>query len=363
MRTKNSFVAAVAAAMSTVVFSAAFQPSEAVAEPIQWVTVGDPGNAYDTINTGTNPNYGAVADSFQIMKFEFTNQQYTDFLNSVDASGTNPNSVYNGRMGGSERGGISFTSGNASGSKYAVRSNMGDKPVNYVSWFDAARVSNWLMNGATGTSSMETGAYTLNNAISGDVPAVDSGATYYVPTENQWYKPAYYKGSGTNAGYWEYATQVTGTAPTAVNATTVGTGTIGGVSPVTSGNFANYNSAATWNTPLTSPSTGNVTTVGTNGGPSAYGAFDMGGNVWEWNDLTGAADSSRGLRGGGWITPSGAFDLSSSYRSPYDPSAEGSNIGFRLASPVPVPEPSTWVMGLAGIACGGYSLFRRRRTR
>ena len=26
-----------------------------------------------------------------------------------------------------------------------------------------------------------------------------------------------------------------------------------------------------------------------------------------------------------------------------------------------VPEPSTWAMALAGIACGGFSLFRRRK--
>lgn len=57
----------------------------------------------------------------------------------MDAGGNNPNSVYNASMSGKDRGGISFTSGNASGSKYAVRSNMYDKPVNYVSWFDAAR--------------------------------------------------------------------------------------------------------------------------------------------------------------------------------------------------------------------------------
>jgi hypothetical protein len=31
------------------------------------------------------------------------------------------------------------------------------------------------------------------------------------------------------------------------------------------------------------------------------------------------------------------------------------------ATVVSVPEPSTWVMGLAGLACGGYSLFRRRK--
>jgi uncharacterized protein YaiE (UPF0345 family) len=30
---------------------------------------------------------------------------------------------------------------------------------------------------------------------------------------------------------------------------------------------------------------------------------------------------------------------------------------------VAVPEPSTYAMALAGLACGGYSLFRRRRAR
>ena len=318
-----------------------------------WVTVGDPGNAADTAPAG----YGAVADSFQIMKFEFTNQQYTDFLNSVDPNGTNPNSVYNENMDINVRGGISFTSGNASGSKYAVKSNMGDKPVIIVNWFDAARVSNWLMNGATGTSSMETGAYTLNNAISGDAPAVNPGATFYIPTENQWYKAAYYKGGSTNAGYWTYATQ-SDTAPTAVNATSVGTGTSGGVSPVTTGNFANYNRNADWGgSPVAN---GNVTTVGTNGGASAYGAFDMSGNVLEWNDLTGASGSSRGLRGGSWYIGN-ASTLSSPISSTSAPSGEFIYYGFRLASPVPVPEPSTWVMGLAGIACAGWGAAQRRK--
>jgi formylglycine-generating enzyme len=320
-------------------------PAHAVT--IDWVTVGDPGNTADTYPTG----YGAVADSFQIMKYEFTNQQYTDFLNSVDASGTNPNSVYNTNMGSNARGGISFTSVNASGSKYAVRSNMGDKPVNYVGWFDAARVSNWLMNGGTSSSSTETGAYALSGQTTGNAPAVNSGATFYIPTEYQWYKAAYYKGGSTNAGYWDYATQ-SNSAPTAVTSGSTGIGSSG-----STGNFANYDFGADWNS-----QNGNVTTVGTNGGASAYGAFDMSGNLLEWNDLTGSAGSSRGLRGGNWAITD-PFYLSSFNSLSNDPSNENGIIGFRLASPVVVPEPSTWVMGLAGIACGGWQMWRRRRAR
>ena len=320
----------------------------ATAEPIDWVTVGDPGNASDTAGA-PNPA-GAVADAFRIMKFEFTNQQYVDFLNSVAATDTY--SLYNPNMGTNARGGI--TQGGTPGSyTYAVRANMGDKPVNFVSWFSAARVANWLQNGATSSSSTETGAYTLSGGTSGNAPAVNPGASFYLPTQDQWYKAAYYKGGGTNAGYWVYATQ-SDTTPTAVNATTIGTGTSGGLSPVTSGNFINYNSAASWN-----GQSGNVTTVGTNGGPSAYGAFDMGGNVGEWNDMDGTTGSQRVVRGGAWNL--GPFRNSATRFDTSAPTLADYNIGFRLASPVPVPEPSTYAMALAGIACGGFAMWRRRK--
>jgi len=333
-----------AAALVALLFTSLAVPS-ARAVTIDWVTVGDPGNTADTTT------YGAVADAFQIIKFEFQNSQYVDFLNAVDPNGTNPNLVYKTDMGSNARGGISFTSGAASGSKYAVKANMGDKPVNYVSWFNAARVANWLQNGQ-GSGDTETGAYTLSGATNGTAPARNPGATFYIPTEDQWYKAAYYKGGSSNAGYWDYATQ-SDTPPTAVTADSTGIGSAG-----STGNFANYDLAADWNN-----QNGNVTTIGTNGGASYYGAFDMSGNTYEWNDLDGLASSgsSRGLGGGDWNGR--AFDLSSSDRFTIFPALKDSDSGFRLASPVPVPEPSTWVMGLAGMACGGWQMVRRRRKR
>ena len=311
---------------------------------LDMVTVGDPGNTADT--TGAPNPAGAVADAFQIMKFEFTNQQYKDFLNSVAATDTY--ALYNANMGLNARGGIT-QSGTSGAYTYATRTNMGDKPVNYVSWFDAARVSNWLMNGATGTSSTETGAYTLNNATSGNAPAVNPGATFYIPTENQWYKAAYYKGGSTNAGYWDYGTQ-SDSLPTAVTAGLTGIGSSG-----STGNFANYNSGADWN-----GQDGNVTTVGTNGGASAYGAFDMSGNAYEWNDLTGATGSSRGLRGGDWFSTNALPFLASSFSNSTNAATETDTFGFRIAA---VPEPSTYAMALAGLACGGWQMWRRRRLK
>ena len=155
----------------------------------------------------------------------------------------------------------------------------------------------------------------------GATPAVNAGATFSIPTENQWYRVAYYK----NVGYWNYATQ-SDLAPTALTAGWTGIGYAG-----STGNFANYLSAADWNS-----QNGNVTTVGTNGEARAYGAFDMSGNVHKWNDLTGAADSFRGLRGGSW-SDFFASAVSSSVRGQSGPSSGDTSFGFRLASPVLVP--------------------------
>ena len=308
--------------------------------------MGDPGNAADTAPAGR----GAVSASFKIMTYEFTNQQYANFLNAVAATDTY--SLYNSKMGSLPRGGI--TQSGASGSySYAVKENMGDKPVNYVSWFDAARVANWYQNGATGTSDTETGAYTLNGDLS-DPKAPNSGATFFIPTVDQWYKAAFYKGGGTDAGYWNYATQ-SDTDPTAVSAGATGIGSAGNT-----GNYANYSAAAVWN-----GQTGNVTTIGTNGGPGAYGTFDMSGNLNEWNDGNGFDQTpERGIWGGSWN--GNANDLSSSHSVDYPATQESSTIGFRLASPVSasVPEidPSSFGSAFA-LLIGSLGWMERRARR
>jgi formylglycine-generating enzyme required for sulfatase activity len=289
---------------------------------IDWVTVGQAGNPADPLTGGL---YGAVTHEYQIGKYELTNAQYAVFLNAVDPTGANPNGIYNANMGSNARGGIAYAAGATNGTKYTVRSNMGDKPVNYVSWFDAARFSNWLHNGQ-GNGSTETGAYTLNGVMSGIVYK-NADAKFWIPTEDEWYKAAYYDPTmGGTGGYWLYPTQ-SNTVPT------VGTASATGDISNPGANVANYNWAADWN-----GQNGNLTTVGSAGADNYFGTADQGGNVWEWNDAV-ISGWLRGRRGGSWNDS--AYGLPSLDRTHSDPTSEFGSVGFRVAS---VPEPSAMVL-------------------
>ena len=300
-----------------------------------WSTVGNAGNAPDP-TTG----FGSVGYDYRIGTYEVTNSQYAAFLNSVAAS--DPNGLYSTSMGSNTRGGIT-RSGSAGSYTYSVRANMGDKPVNYVSWFDAARMSNWMTNGQ-GSGGTESGVYTFDGvtSISGITRDLSNPNQLFLPTENEWYKAAYHQPAaqgGDADNYWLYATQ-SNSVPTVASATSTGDVANPGQDVV------NYQQGADWN-----GQDGNVTTVGSAGSTSFYGAFDMNGNVWEWNETL--IGSSRGLRGGSFFDD-GSF-LRSSFRGSNIPTNEVNSNGFRLASPVPTPATAA-ILGFAGLAAA-----RRRR--
>src|SRR5207244_1500322 len=107
--------------------------------------------------------------------------------------------VYNAAMNTDALGGITFVTGNPTGSKYVVKAGRGNNPVVYVSFFDAMRFTNWLENGQpTNGSGTETGTYTVGTGIS-EVRSL--GAQFFIPSENEWYKAAYHKNDGVTGNY------------------------------------------------------------------------------------------------------------------------------------------------------------------
>lgn len=99
------------------------------------------------------------------------------------------------------------------------------------------------------------------------------------------------------------------------------------------GNFANFQQAAGWK-----GQDGNVTSVGTNGGPGPYGTFDMSGNVLEWNDMAGGADTLRASRGGNWHPD--CTNVSSTSRVVFSPNFEKLTVSafvWRDRCPYPCP--------------------------
>ena len=221
-----------------------------------------------------------------------------------------------------------------------------NQPAGLLSWFEAAAFVNFL-----NTNSGKTAAYNLawsgtawSMTLQSSSNAWTAGGTnlyrnknayYFLPSENEWYKAAYYNPAGSN--YFLYPT-ASSSVPTAVtNGTTTNTAVFTGntVSP-------------------TQPAA--VTTAGA---LSAYGTMGQGGNLREWTEsatdgLYNNANANRAMRGGSYNLAADA--LPSTFRDTFNPFIDNSSFGFRVAS---VPEPSTYALLLLG--AGAMYLWKRRR--
>ncbi len=319
---------------------------------LQFVNVGDPGNTADTatmngqLNINNSPDnstgYGGVSYSYAMGTYDVTVGQYVQFLNAVAKS--DPYGLYYIGMltgAGQTLGGYpvacgikqSGTSGNYT---YSIASTAdgfptfaANLPLNWDSWGSAARFINWLENGqpigAEGPGTTETGTYALNGGTSTAalfaVPTPTPGTVkYWIPTENEWYKAAYYKGGGLASGYWSFPTQ-SNSGPSNTLSTT---GT----------NNANWNSSG-----LASPNNWPLTPVGYYAGsPSHYGTFDQGGDLYNFtetkvtqtSDTTGEGLLVYVMRGGSFH-PTGTQEMQSNWRYGAGPGIVTHGRTFRVA--------------------------------
>lgn len=289
---------------------------------IPTVLIGDAGNSADS------SGYGAVGYDFHISTHPVTNIQYTAFLNSVAAG--DPHGLYHSDMGSTTHGGIT-RSGTFGSFTYSVKAGYANKPVNFVSFWHAARFTNWLTTGNT-----ETGVYHFSGVstprdgnLGRDATAWENGGVA-VAGEDEWYKAAYYDPTkDSSGGYWPY-----GTRSNTITTTD-----------------ANYNY-----------SVGTVTEVNRySHAPSYYGTLDQTGNVFEWIDvIVNPNDDARVIRGGSF--GSNTVGVRSSQRFEIQPaSTNNASIGFRVSSLTPIPEPSSYA-ALLGLSAVVLAFLRRLRV-
>ena len=283
--------------------------SGANAFTLDFVNIGYAGNAAD------GSGYGAVAYDYRMGMHEVTIDQFAKANN--------------------EAGGML---GNNNENPYSRGVN---RAASNTSWLEAAKFANYLTSGTYNGGAYQFSDVNTLIGVDRDTAVSTYGTVYVLPTEDEWYKAAYYKpvNDGTYSLYanGDGTVAVPGTAPTH--------GTSSGWDYYDSGYAVGYPDYI-WDVGF--------------GAEEQNGTFDMNGNVWEWNESafdgsTNNMAASRVLRGASFNSIEG--ELRSSARHDHNLSDEYNSLGFRVAA---IPEPSS--LAMVGVACG-FGLFIRRRFR
>lgn len=313
-------------------------------------------------NSADSTGFGKVLHNYRIGRFEITIGQYVEFLNAVAATDTH--GLYNSQMASNATiAGVS-RSGAPGTYRYAVIGTP-DRPITFVSWWDAVRFANWMSNGQPSglqtAATTENGAYTLlppydhatvaKNAIN---PNTRRPPLWWLPTENEWYKAAYYnptRNAGAG-GYHFYPIQ----SPLDNVPYSAGNGGASSPDPSLSGNFrrddgiANgYNDGYAMTGSSVYPASNALAKVGSYGSaPTYYGTYDQGGNVLEITDgvLDGGGTLYRVGRGGSWFDDESV--MRSTFRLNLSPLAEAVGVGFRLATVERAPQRIRFATPRAG---------------
>jgi len=316
-----------------------------------WATVGDPGNAPDTqvMTKGPVPDfttgYGAVDYTYRIAKQQVTNLQYAEFLNAVDPTGGNTRKLYEARMttnslGAAYAGGIDFNAAAGDGAKYSVKPGQSAYPAVWINWTSAARFVNWLANGQ-GAGTTESGVYDMSLMTGGfsTPPPRAQGATFFLPSENEWYKAAYYDPTkGGTGGYWQFGTRSDAAPaslppPGTANSANLGSGVgSGGTATTLAKTGAAFDSTVDYLTDVSAYSSAE----------SFYGLSDLDGLVYDWTEATRISFGNELpiYRVGSWRYGEGY--TGASYRNTYSGAGVPSYswYGFRIAGLRPRPRVS-----------------------
>jgi sulfatase modifying factor 1 len=332
----------------TLLMVAGFAWMAAPAPAIDFVLVGNPGNAADTLvnSNDMTTGYGAVDYVYRMGTKEITNDQYVEFMNAVDPTGANAlglmsdYELFLGDPNHPASVGIELDAGASDGLQWKIIAGKEGLPVSYVSMYDGMRFCNWLHNGQ-GSGDTEDGAYTLLGGTprpsNGEAVTRNPGAKWFLPSEDEWYKAAYHKNDGVTGNYWLHAT---GTDEEPYSAPPPGTAA---PDPSNTVNYRNdgddpndgYNDghAVTGSPALldntnykTAPCSYPQTT-------SPYGCFDMAGSQWEWTEgEAGVSGRGNGVwRGGSWDNK--VHSIGAIFRRGCDPQThEFGTTGFRVAT-------------------------------